>query len=225
MWENVHRCTGIETYCLRKFLCWTDLSWHLHSTGPTAEEVVSLTFTSQKIGWFLKADVVKNTESWNQWTERELDSRMLDTGSLTHGFTELTLAYIFACECILMKSVSLYFPNHSCIWKPLAKAFSEAGPCSSFQPATEMIHKSVCSTKEAKWEHSTCAIRLTFLHRNTTKEKSLGFKLDTSQAERNTSTGFRTQTNLQCTIHGEKYKQHTLYRERFIKFPVPMPLL
>lgn len=100
MWENVHRCMGIETYCLRKFLCWTDLSWHLHSTGPTAEEVVSLTFTSQRIGWFLKADFVKKKKY------RELEPvKREGTGQLDAGHWQLI-------TWLHRVNVSIYF----CMW-------------------------------------------------------------------------------------------------------------
>jgi len=154
-----------------------------------------------------------------------MNSQMLDTGSLSHGLTELMLAYIFASEYILMESLSPFLPNLSRIQKQLVKDFSEAGPCSTFQPVTKMIHKSVCSTKEAGWEHSTCAVRLPLCIETQGKKKAQVLNLGAFQAEGNTSAELRTHTNHQCVIHGEKFKQHPLYRERFIEFPVPMALL
>lgn len=63
------------------------------------------------------------------------------------------------------------------------------------------------------------------LNRNTMKEKNTGFKLSVFQAGRDTSAGFSMQTDLQCMIHGEKFKKHTFQSERFIEFPVPVVLL
>lgn len=123
----------------------------------------------KKKEWFWKADV-KNWEL--ESVNRKMNSQMLDTGSLSHGLTELMWAYIFACDYILMESASPYLPNHSHVQKQFVKDFSEVGPCSTFQPVTKMIHKSVCSTKEAGWEHSACAVRLSLCIKTQGKKKA-----------------------------------------------------
>lgn len=141
----------------------------------------------------------------------------------------LTLAYIFMRERTLVKSASLYLLTHSCVWKLLrVKGFSEVGPC---PPAPLSSQRLKWSTKvfapqrqlNESVPHVLPAALFAELHRNTTQEKSTGLKLCVLQAGRNT--GLSLQTNLQCVIHREKFKKHTLQRERFIEFPVPMVLL
>lgn len=44
---------------------------------------------------FWKAKVIKNTENWNQRTEREFNSQVLDASILSHRFPKANISMYF----------------------------------------------------------------------------------------------------------------------------------
>lgn len=108
--------------------------------------------TEKKAFW--KAEVIKKIQRTRTSVQREsLMVRCWMLAAYHAASQRLTLARIFMCEYILMKSVSLNFPSHLCVGKLLELCVSLKLPLptsSTLQPVTEMIHKSICSTKAAR---------------------------------------------------------------------------